>query len=156
MTPSAAHLSSHSQENLLQLGPNMFHYPGSLSTGYKRPTHDNTTSDTINTTDHSTITTGNLTTTDKTTSDDSTPPLSLVTEEMLTILSEYIGSSKLYSLTTQLKLTQSDYQYAISNYRLPDTQALYILRLWYNKDDRIIFELTNALESIGLSEVALK
>ena len=78
-----------------------------------------------------------------------------LTEKDLTLVSHTIDS-KLSLLTCELGLTLSDWDYACRNFRFSDTQALYVLRLWYSQQERSIKELAEALEAIGLHDVALK
>lgn len=82
-----------------------------------------------------------------------------VTEDTLTLLSEYIGVNKLPLLATQLGLSASVWEHARSNFKLPDTQALYVLRMWLGRNDKeggegTVSELVSALELIGLSQLA--
>lgn len=85
----------------------------------------------------------------------SSNPQRYLTEKDLTLVSQTIGS-KLPLLTCELGLPLSDWDYACNNFRLPDTQALYILRTWYSKEERHLKDLVEALETVGLSDVALK
>lgn len=75
-----------------------------------------------------------------------------VTEDDLLSLSPAIGD-KLPFLTVQLGLTLSDWDKARTSFKLPDTQALYILRLWYNEKERRLGELRTALSHCGLTKL---
>ncbi|XP_019849983.1 PREDICTED: uncharacterized protein LOC100635180 isoform X2 [Amphimedon queenslandica] len=84
-----------------------------------------------------------------------------VTEQTLTLLSEHITASKLPLLATQLGLPASVLEDALNEYKLPDTRALYVLRVWLGKEKKeegggggTVSELVSALELIGLYQLA--
>lgn len=84
-----------------------------------------------------------------------------VTEQTLTLLSEHIEASKLPLLATQLGLPASVLEDALNDYKLPDTRALYVLRMWLGKEREeggegggTVSELVRALELIGLYQLA--
>ncbi|XP_003389736.1 PREDICTED: uncharacterized protein LOC100632086 [Amphimedon queenslandica] len=84
-----------------------------------------------------------------------------VTEQTLTLLSEHITAAKLPLLATQLGLPASVLEDALNDYKLPDTRALYVLRVWLGKEKKeegegggTVSELVSALELIGLHQLA--
>jgi hypothetical protein len=78
-----------------------------------------------------------------------------LTEKDLTLVSLAVGC-KLPLLTCELGLSLSDWDYACKNFRLSDTQALYILRIWYSKEERNMQQLVTALVNVGLATAAMK
>ena len=78
-----------------------------------------------------------------------------ITEKDLTLISQTIGP-RLPHLTSELGLPLTEWNYACNNFKLPDTQALYILRKWHSIKDRTVGELVQALHAAGLPVVATK
>ena len=120
------------------------------------------TKETANVTSMSTSPTENTPTTESTTSsnkDISQRPIyqsdNYITEKDLTLISQTIGP-QLPHLTTELGLPLTEWDYACNNFKLPDTQALYILRKWHSIKDRTVGELVQALNAAGLPVVATK
>ena len=74
-------------------------------------------------------------------------------ESDLVHLSHLIGD-RLPFLTVELGLELSEWDYACKSFKLLDTQALYILRKWYEKSERTVEELCEVLESCAMSECA--
>ena len=84
-----------------------------------------------------------------------TSSIDYVTEADLLTLALLIGN-KLSFLTVELGLELSQWDYALKNYNLPDTQALYILHRWYGERERTVGELCQALCAIGLEDIAAR
>ena len=84
-----------------------------------------------------------------------TSSIDYVTEADLLTLALLIGN-KLSFLTVELGLELSQWDYALKNYKLPDTQALYILHRWYGERERTVGELCQALCAIGLEDIAVR
>lgn len=78
-----------------------------------------------------------------------------ITEKDLTLISQIIGP-QLPHLTSKLGLPLTELDYACNNFKLPDTQALYILRKWHSIKDRTVGELVQALHAADLPVVATK
>ena len=81
-------------------------------------------------------------------------PNSAVDEKLLPLLALIVGE-KLSSLTVNLDLSASIHEQAKETYSLPDTQALYVLRVWVNQKERKISDLLDALDRTGLKEVVV-
>lgn len=79
-------------------------------------------------------------------------PTCVVEEELLPLLALAVGD-ELSSLTVNLHLSMSVYEQAKETYSLPDTQALYILRIWMGQKVQKMCDLVDALDRTGLKEV---
>lgn len=70
----------------------------------------------------------------------------------LELLAAHIGS-KLATLTNHLGLHEDEYDNAIAQFKSPEYQALYVLKLWHNEEKKI-GDLCDALDRSGLSNLA--
>lgn len=77
-----------------------------------------------------------------------------VNEKLLPLLALIVGE-KLSCLTENLGLSASVREQAKETYSLPDTQALYVLRVWVDQKEQKMSDLLDALDRTGLKEVVV-
>ena len=77
----------------------------------------------------------------------------LVSCKHLELLASQIGS-KLSLVTNLLGLPSSDYEYALDNFKLPEFQALYVLKKWLDGEERRVGALCTVLDKAELSHIA--
>ena len=81
-------------------------------------------------------------------------PNCAVDDELLPLLALVVGE-RLSSLAENLGLSESIQKQAKESYSLPDTQALYVLRVWVDQKEQKMSDLLDALDRTGLKELVV-